>query len=196
MQQVEDEENAAHHAQVTISDVEHLRRAAARLRDEQAEDGAAPDEHGGADTKRGGYAHEGGGAQALLNARKLLRTEVLPGKRSHRKAEGGRRDFQQAVQLVRGGKTGDEQEAEAVDDVLHAHAAHGDDGVLKGHRRAQANQRADGGAVGHEVPARQAQHRQVEGRAQAEQRGEYLRDDRRGRGARDAPMKDDDEQKV
>ncbi len=70
-------------------------------------------------------------ALPLLDAVYQPGAQVLPHVGGHREAVGGGGDLQQAVKLVGGGKARQEQHAVAVDDKLHHHAAHGDDGVLQ-----------------------------------------------------------------
>ena len=66
--------------------------------------------------------------------------QVLPHVGRHRKAIGGGGDLQNAVELVGGGESGDEQHAEPVDHRLDHHAANGDDGILQRYGRAQFQQ--------------------------------------------------------
>ena len=85
----------------------------------------------------GDEGDEGGLAHAGTDAVEAPRPQVLAGVGSNGVAEGHRRGLQQAVELVGGGKARDVEIAQAVEHLLHRHAAHGDHGILEGHGRGQ-----------------------------------------------------------
>ncbi len=66
--------------------------------------------------------------------------QILPDIGAHGIPKGSRGDFQYAVELVGRAVSSDKGDAKSVDDLLHDHAAHGDDGVLQRHREPQTNQ--------------------------------------------------------
>ena len=72
-----------------------------------------------------------------MNPVSLFCTHILPDIGNHGVAVRGSGNFQNTVQLIRSGKTGNEDNAEAIDNGLHNHAADGNNTALEGNGRAK-----------------------------------------------------------
>ena len=133
---------------------------------------------------------------ALADARQLACAQVLAGVGGGGVSVGDGGDFQHAVQLVGGGVTGDERNAQDIDDRLQNHAAHADERVLRRDRNAQRHQPAADLPVRLQILAGGTDEVHLAQPVQAEQAGADLRDNRRNARADNAPVKACDEQKI
>ena len=88
----------------------------------------------------GADGHQAGGMDAAPDPGILPGAEVLPDIGCGGKPEGDRGKPKKAVKLVGGGKAGDKERTEAVDDRLDAQAAGGNHNVLQAERSAEAEQ--------------------------------------------------------
>ena len=135
IQEIEDKQRRGHVMQVFYRHLHHAGVGGGG--NEQGKAGPARQEHHSRKAQGGDEGDEGGLAHAGTDAVEAPRPQVLAGVGSNGVAEGHRRGLQQAVELVGGGKARDVEIAQAVEHLLHRHAAHGDHGILEGHGRGQ-----------------------------------------------------------
>ena len=164
--------------------------------DEPGQDPPPAPQHDGGDGRRGGQGDGQSGTHPLRYPFQLPGPQVLSGVGGHGVAVGCGGDLQDTVELVGGGESGDEGHAEAVDDGLDDHAAHGDDGILQGHGQAQLHEQAPQRPVEGPVLPLQAERLHPAQPQDAAPRRQALGDDGRRRRATDAPVEVFDEPEV
>ena len=164
--------------------------------DKQGKAGSARQEHHPCKAQGGDEGDEGGLAHAGTDAVEAPRPQVLAGVGGNGVAEGHRRGLQQAVELVGGGKARDVEIAQAVEHLLHRHAAHGDHGILEGHGRGQFQQLPCVAPVEGKFSLLEAQRFQLQHGHQADHRGHALSDNGGGGGSDYAPVEHHHKQQI
>ena len=196
MQHIQDGQAQAHNGQVPVGDVHRGRRFRRVPGDEQPQHQPAKHQHSGGDHHRGDQGDHCGPSLAPLDALHLPGAQVLAHIGGHRKTVGSGGDFQQAVQLVGGGKSRQKQHPKPVDHRLHHHAPHGNDGVLqrRGGAQLQKQHRLAGGQA-QVLPGNLQQGHPPDMGKTVHRRGPL--GEHRGDGSpRNAPPEAHDEQKV
>ncbi len=186
MQVVKGRQGGAHDKQVVVGDVKRFLYGRRVAGDEEAQDRPSAGDHGDEDREGSCRRDQKRGAVAVADALHPAGAQVLAGVGGHGVAVGDGGHFQQPVELVGGGVGSQEEDAEAVDQVLDDHTADRDDDILKCHRQAQTGQPRAGAAAQPQIFAGQAQDVDPAYFQIAEDPGEGLGDDGGGGRADDA----------
>ncbi len=133
MEQIQHRQENTHNGQIKISNLHSHGGFLRCTGDKTAQDQFSEQEHGGGDSDGGGQGDQKRGAHPLADTLIFSCAQVLAYIGNHGVAVRGGGDFQNAVQLIAGGISGDKDDAKAVDDKLKDHAAHGNDAVLERH---------------------------------------------------------------
>ena len=140
MENVKDGQAYAHDCEIEIGNLQSLLKFLRRARDKAAEDCFPCKEHDNGNDHRGDQGDQKRGFHTLADAVCSACPQVLAHIGDHGIAVGGGRYLQHSVELVGGGKSGNKEDAEAVDYKLYDHSSDGNNGILEGHGKAQHKQ--------------------------------------------------------